>query len=626
LAPELSAIEDLETVAAAFGLWASREAAPWTDGPDAHVRLAEKFLSLGSPLPAYDVATDGLQTWPDKVRLRQLQSLALIRVGAFQRARVILESLFADGSADSETMGLLASVHKSSGLSTQVRRIRIPELRRAQGLYLDAFRRFGLTWHGINAASLSLLLGHRRLATEMAGEILEISLRELERGLSDRYWSASTGGEAALLLGDVDLARELYARAAAGQTARLGDLVATRRNALLILGAKGIDAAWLDTVLPVPAIAVFSGHMIDVAGRRSPRFPVAAIPAVEQAIRAAVNVLGDVVGYSSAAAGGDILFGEAILDRGGELHVVLPQGRAGFSAESVEPHGGDWVRRYEVLLQRAASVTAVSEYRISSEGPAFSYANRVLYGRARMHADRLQRPLVGLCVWDQEEGDGPGGTSDSVRTWRRNGVEPTIIDPTDFTPGSSRSPRAHLSRARRYRGGASIVAILFADVAGYSRVDERFVQAFTHRFLGVAANLFGKFTPVARNTWGDGLHAVFRDVGTCGKFALALASKMSAIDWERQGLPPDLGIRIGLHAGPVYRFLDPVTGLKNFAGAHITRAARIEPVALPGQAFASEEFAAMAAVRRMGFRCEYVGQTQWAKHAGVQPTYVLIPN
>ena len=624
--PELSAIDDLKTVAAAFGLWASREATPWIEGPDAHVRMAERFLSLGSPLPAYDVATDGLETWPDNVRFRQLQSLALIRVGAFQRARVILETLLANGAADSETIGLLASVHKSSGLSTQIRRTRRLELRRAHALYLDAFRRFGLTWHGINAAALSLLLGQRRLASEIAREILEISLRELERGLGDRYWSASTGGEAALLLGEIDQARELYALAGAARTARLGDLVATRRDAHLIAHALGSDATWLDAVLPVPRVVVFSGHMVDRAGRPSPRFPEASVPAVEKALRAAVNELGDVVGYSSAAAGGDILFGEAILDMGGELHVVLPQSRSCFSAESIEPHGRDWVRRGEMLLERAASVTAVSDYRISSDGPAFSYANRVLYGRARLHADRLQQPLVGLCVWDQEEGDGPGGTADSVRTWRRNGVEPTIIDPTALATGSSNLPRMRVRRARRYRGGASIMAIMFADVAGYSRVDERFVQPFTHRFLSVAAKLLGEFTPVARNTWGDGLHAVFRDVRTAGTFAIALASKMSAIDWEAQGLPPGLGIRIGLHAGPVHRFVDPVTGVKNFAGAHITRAARIEPVALPGQAFASEEFAALAAdEQQMGFRCEYVGQTQWAKHAGVQPTYVLIP-
>ncbi len=623
--PELAAIDDLRTVAAAFGLWASRAASPWVDVPDGHVRMAEKFLSLGSPLPAYDVATDGLKTWPDNVRLKQLQSLALIRVSAFQRARVILEALHANGAADSETIGLLASVHKSTGLSTQIARTRLRELRRARELYLDAFRRFGLTWHGINAASLSLLLGQRRMATTMAREVLEISLNELEAASGDRYWSASTGGEAALLLGEVDQARDLYAQAGAVRSTRVGDLVTTRRNALLVARSLGVDATWLDAVLPVPKVAVFAGHMIDLVGRPSPRFPEAAVIAVEKAIRTVISQLGDVVGYTSAAAGGDILFAEAVLDRGGELHVVLPQGWPGFSAESIEPHGIDWVRRAERVIEKSASVTAVSDYRISSEGPAFSYGSRVLYGRARLHADRLQQSLVGLCVWDRKEGDGPGGTADAVRTWRRNGLEPTIIDPTAFA-GSSKLLEIPVRRARRNRGRASIVAILFADVAGYSRVDERFVQGFTNHYLGVAAKLFGKFTPVARNTWGDGLYAVFRDVGTAGTFAIALASKMAAIDWEGQGLPADLGVRIGLHAGPVQRFVDPVTGINNFAGAHITRAARIEPVAFPGQAFASEEFAALAAAeQRIGFRCEYVGQTQWAKHAGVQPTYVLIP-
>jgi hypothetical protein len=400
------------------------------------VRLAEKFLSLGSPLPAYDVATDGLKTWPDNVRLKQLQSLALIRVSAFQRARVILEALNSNEGADSETIGLLASVHKSTGLSTQIARTRLRELRQARELYLDGFRRFGLTWHGINAASLSLLLGQRRMATAMAKQILEISLKELESAAGDRYWSASTGGEAALLLGEVDEARDLYAQAGAVRSTRVGDLVTTRRNAMLVAHSLGIDVTWLDAVLPVPKVAVFAGHMIDLVGRPSPRFPKAAVLAVKKAIRSVISELGNVVGYTSAAAGGDILFAEAVLDKGGELHVVLPQSWPGFSAESIEPHGIHWVRRAELVLQRAASVTAVSDYRISSEGPAFSYGSRVLHGRARLHADRLQQPLVGLCVWDRKEGDGPGGTADAVRSWRRNGLEPTIIDPTVFAGAS----------------------------------------------------------------------------------------------------------------------------------------------------------------------------------------------
>jgi hypothetical protein len=106
------------------------------------------------------------------------------------------------------------------------------------------------------------------------------------------------------LLGEVDQARELYARAGASQTGRVGDLVTTRRNALLVAGFLGIDATWLDAMLPVPKVVVFAGHMIDRVGRLSPRFPKTAVPAVEKAIRAVVNELGDVVGYSSVAAGG----------------------------------------------------------------------------------------------------------------------------------------------------------------------------------------------------------------------------------------------------------------------------------------------------------------------------------
>ena len=594
--------------------------------PDAHVRLAEKFLSFGCPLAAYDVATDGLEAWPDNVRLRQLQSLALIRVGALQRARAMLETLNKNGAADSETVGLLGSVHKSGGLSSRSRRTRLQELRRARSLYLDGYRRYGFTWLGINAASLSLLLDERRLAATIAREVLEVSVEELATGRGDGYWNATTGGEAALLLGDVDRARDLYARAFVGHAERVGDLVTTRRNARLVAEVLGTDVSWLDAVLPVPTVVVFAGHIVDLSGRPHPRFPEVAVPAVERAIRAAVNELGNVVGYSSAAAGGDILFAEAVLDVGGELHVVLPQGWSGFSAESVEPYGGGWITRAERVLQRAASVSAVSDYRISSEGPAFTYASRVLYGRARLHADRLQKAPVGLCLWDGKAGDGPGGTADSVRVWRRNGIEPVIIDPAPNAAGSSGATQIAAPPTLPHRGSASIAAILFADVAGYSRVDERFVEAFTRHYLNVAAKLFQKFPPVARNTWGDGLHAVFHDVGTAGMFALALASRMAAIDWEGQGLPPGLGVRIGLHAGPVHRFVDPVTGARNFTGAHMTRAARIEPVTVPGQAFASEEFAALAATEQgIGFRCEYVGQTQWAKHAGVQPTYVLIP-
>ena len=53
---------------------------------------------------------------------------------------------------------------------------------------------------------------------------------------------------------------------------------------------------------------------------------------------------------------------------------------------------------------------------------------------------------------------------------------------------------------------------------------------------------------------------------------------------------------------------DPITGQHTFSGTHVSRAARIEPIAPPGQVYASEAFAALAAIQRgPRFGCHYVG-------------------
>ncbi|MGD9407324.1 MAG: hypothetical protein PVG05_04460, partial [Gammaproteobacteria bacterium] len=63
---------------------------------DAHrlrIAEAEHFLHAGEPLLAYNEIQQGLETWPESVRLRQLQGLALARSGAMRRANIVLQSL-----------------------------------------------------------------------------------------------------------------------------------------------------------------------------------------------------------------------------------------------------------------------------------------------------------------------------------------------------------------------------------------------------------------------------------------------------------------------------------------------------------------------------------------------------
>ena len=75
---------------------------------------------------------------------------------------------------------------------------------------------------------------------------------------------------------------------------------------------------------------------------------------------------------------------------------------------------------------------------------------------------------------------------------------------------------------------------------------------------------------------------------------MALCDLGAHTDWVKLGLPPHMNVRIGLHAGPAIRMIDPVTGQLNFMGSNVSRAARIEPVTPPGQVYCSEPFAALA--------------------------------
>ncbi len=102
----------------------------------------------------------------------------------------------------------------------------------------------------------------------------------------------------------------------------------------------------------------------------------------------------------------------------------------------------------------------------------------------------------------------------------------------------------------------------------------------------------------------------------------SICDLVSTTNWKQFGLIKGLGLRIALHAGPVYECDDPITGQRTYTGTHVSRAARIEPIAPPGHIYASEAFAALAAIQpTLRLICDYVGQTPLAKSCGTFPTY-----
>ena len=169
-----------------------------------------------------------------------------------------------------------------------------------------------------------------------------------------------------------------------------------------------------------------------------------------------------------------------------------------------------------------------------------------------------------------------------------------------------------------------LMALLFADIAGFSKLTEREIPLFVEHFLKPVAELIKRspYRPAQKNTWGDGLYFVFEDVNAAGLFALELRDLVAATDWEAKGFRSALSLRTGLHVGPVYKCLNPIRGDWDYIGTHVSRAARIEPVTPRGQVYASEVFAAIAfAEGASGFLCEYVGRMVLAKDYGTYPTY-----
>jgi class 3 adenylate cyclase len=94
------------------------------------------------------------------------------------------------------------------------------------------------------------------------------------------------------------------------------------------------------------------------------------------------------------------------------------------------------------------------------------------------------------------------------------------------------------------------------------------------------------------NTWGDALYLALGDVRAAADILCALQDAMAGIDAATIGLPPGSGMRIAAHFGSVYAVDDPVTGMPNYYGSEVSRAARVEPITPPGQVYVTEPMAA----------------------------------
>jgi class 3 adenylate cyclase len=381
---------------------------------------------------------------------------------------------------------------------------------------------------------------------------------------------------------------------------------------------------------------LFTGHMIDRPGRAAPRFPASMEQRVAHRIAGELESLGATDGFSSAACGGDILFLEAMLGRGGRIHITLPCAVAAFRRDCVDViPGADWDVRFDRLLAAAHAVEILGEEYASDNAVASECCNRVIFGLAERCARERGGSALVLALWDGRPGDAPGGTASAVHFCRHHGVAVRWM--TDLSPAPTSDSRelpavgTHSSAIRHgnwvNEAPQQICAVVFADAVGYRGLREREIPTFVRYYLSCAMQVLQShgIAPLVKNTWGDGLYLVFDTVREAGLFAVDFRDRITATDWERLGLGCTLNVRIAAHAGPLYRIYDPIFGQWSYVGSHVTRTARLEPSTDPGKVFASVPFVALAAAEGVAeFVCRPAGRRQLVKDSGEITVFELV--
>ena len=620
----------------------------------AHALAAEEFLMVcdaaqeGLRLEAGASGAEARRTF---VLLRCDYAAAFARLGSFKRAQSELEIALRaecadtlDAGAHAEVLTLLANIRSDAARAEPT----APEMDTGFVAALDACQR-ALALHpgSLEARTHSaiLRLHLRQEATAHTGAEDVLRLTDSGGGAGESEFRALAARAAALaVLGRIEEARDAYRKLRDVPKVTMPELADARHRARFLARALRLQESAFDDRFPPLRLLVFSGHLPDAAGRSVPRFPNTpqAIEVARAAIAERLDQMEARVGFSAAAAGADLIFLEELLKRGGTAHVVLPWSREQFIAESVRPFGDEWVARFESVIGRVAGVRELGETYRLDEPIALEYQMEVTAGLAKSIARASRLDLQPLVLWDGGAGLS-GGTGAFVAFWenemkvRSERVWPfaaaDVPAVVSATASDFRTHRVEEPIVRQH-----VKTMLFADIVGYSKMREQLIPRFVSEFLGRVAEVVASspFAPMSVNTWGDALYFVFDRAADGGRFALDLLRMIAdrTEEWRRMGLGWNDGaklhtpnVRIGLHAGPVYMHFDPVVRRLSFTGAHVSRAARIEPITEVGGVFASEEFAAMAAVNRAeGFACEFVGTMPLAKgFPGLHRIYRLVP-
>lgn len=572
----------------------------------------QKALARGDMFKVFELAREGLLAWPDDPEFRFLQTLSLARLG---------EPYAAIRSYDRNH---IAEIGTEDAIALKARLLKDLALRAGPAEQADLFRQSSETYHlasmlddgyfsSINEATTAFLSGDRDHAVALA----EAIVRRPKIFTPQDYFAAATLGEAQLLRSKYAEAADAFKAARCLPDANPGGLASTTRQVGIIIAHLPIAANLKETLLaairPAP-ILHYCGHMF------SNRWSGARALATQ--IAAALDETGSSIAYGSLACGADMMIAEALIERGGEVHIVLPFAENDFLETSVKMGGEEWLPRYEHARALAASVTFAAQMPFVNDDHQFAYCSKLAMGTARLRSKTMQTHAVQLAVWDGAPGTSVAGTAADIAEWRSQNGATRIIYIEQNRPSLAPMP----SKTVTTQTSRSIHAIIFADFSGFSKLSEQLLPGFLNFVMGAIGSVLGKHGDAVlyRNSWGDAIYCVIRTPNEAARIALEIQSALDPALLHKAGLPEEGGMRISLHCGPIYEDFDPIQQARTFYGTEVTLAARIEPRVPVGAIYTTQQFAALIEAKDSHlFQFEYVGKMELAKDYGARILYRL---
>jgi class 3 adenylate cyclase len=559
-----------------------------------------------------------------------LHVLVVARSGAIENAAELYNKYRIAERANEDAQSLGARLIKDRAFEASGAE-RIELLRQAADAYAAVYDRFGGSFPAVNAATLNLLAGEEAKAEEYAKRTLDACSKEKPDTERRKYYRDASIAEA-LLAGGVIAAAELALKKAGSRPdVDFGAHATTAKQLRLVCEARGIDTSILKHI-SVPDVLYFAGHIISASGEDG-RFPADQEAPVRAEIEHYLDRHRPSIAYGSLAAGADILFAEACIERGIELHAILPFNMEDFFQQSVAPSGGDWPVRFERCLEHFKSspgglrqaLTFATDGKFLRDESLYMYGAQLAMGLALLRASVLGTGMRMAVVYDGKGGTGVG-TDGSIAMWEELGLPYDVIE----CPGGS-GPRLDAVPApppapedqRRIRYPR---AIIFGDVVGFSKLQEEDVPRFHDIFMARISKELKSFGErvLYRNSWGDAIYVVFDDAVDAARFSLSIQKIIDAMDFVPIGYDRALRLRLGAHFGPIYHGVDQLCEVETYYGSHVTRAARIEPVTPAGKVYVTESMAAALALSGIGdIDSDYVGPVPLAKDYGEIRMYQL---